>query len=133
MRREDCWAFVFERASVFTTLRTMIARNPHLGFNEHHQMRASLSRISRHGSISEKGLTPTAVALLVKERATAAGLDPGLYAGYSLRAGFATSAAIGGAPEWAIMKQTGHSRAMLDRYVRPARRFRNNPVSLTGL
>jgi len=77
---------------------------------------------------------PAAVALLVKERAIAAGLDPALYAGHSLRAGFATSAALGGAPEWAIMKQTGHkSRTMLDRYVRPAGRFRNNPVTYTGL
>jgi site-specific recombinase XerD len=90
--------------------------------------------ISRHGRISDRALTPTAVALLVKERATAAGLDASVYAGHSLRAGFATSAAIGGAPEWAIMKQTGHrSCAMLDRYVRPAGRFRNNPVGYTGL
>lgn len=44
----------------------------------------------------------------------------------SLRARSATSAALGDAPEWAIMKQTGHrSRAMLDRYFRPAGRFRN--------
>lgn len=90
--------------------------------------------ISRHGHVSDRALTPTAVALLVKERATAAGLDPTEYSGHSLRGGFATSAALGGAPEWAIMKQTGHrSRAMLDRYVRPAGRFRNNPVTYTGL
>ena len=90
--------------------------------------------ITRHGRVSENALTPTAVALIVKERATAAGLDAASYAGHSLRAGFATSAALGGAPEWAIMKQTGHrSRAMLDRYVRPAGRFRNNAVSYTGL
>ena len=90
--------------------------------------------ISRHGRVSTRALTPTAVALLVKERAIAAGLDPALYSGHSLRAGFATSAALGGAPEWAIMKQTGHrSRAMLDRYVRLASRFRSNAVSFTGL
>jgi integrase len=90
--------------------------------------------ISRHGHVSDRALTPTAVALLIKERAATAGLEAGKFAGHSLRAGFATSAALGGAPEWAIMKQTGHrSRAMLDRYVRPAGRFRNNPVSFTGL
>jgi len=89
--------------------------------------------ITRHGRVSS-ALTPTAVALIVKERAQAAGLDPAAYAGHSLRAGFATSAALGGAPEWAIMKQTGHrSRAMLDRYVRLASRFRSNAVSFTGL
>jgi site-specific recombinase XerD len=90
--------------------------------------------ITRHGDISDKALTPTAVALLVKERATAAGFNAAAYSGHSLRAGFATSAALGGAPEWAIMKQTGHrSRAMLDRYVRLASRFRNNAASFTGL
>ena len=90
--------------------------------------------ISRYGHIAGKALTPTAVALLVKQRALAAGLDPAAYAGHSLRAGFATSAALGGAPEWAIMKQTGHrSRAMLDRYVRLASRFRSNAASFTGL
>ena len=90
--------------------------------------------ISRHCHLGAKALTPTAVALVIKQRVVAAGLDPALYAGHSLRAGFATSAALGGAPEWAIMKQTGHrSRATLDRYVRPAGRFRNNPVSYTGI
>jgi integrase len=90
--------------------------------------------ISRHGHVSDHALTPTAGALLLKERATAAGLDPSVYAGHSLRSGFAAAAAIGGAPEWAIMKQTGHrSRAMLDRYVRPAGRFKNNPVSYTNI
>jgi integrase len=90
--------------------------------------------VSRHAHISGEALTPTAVALIVKERALAAGLDPTTCSGHSLRAGFATSAALGGAPEWAIMKQTGHrSRAMLDRYVRVAGRFRSNAVSFTGL
>ncbi|HEY1336327.1 MAG TPA: site-specific integrase [Bryobacteraceae bacterium] len=90
--------------------------------------------ISRHGHLSDRALTADSVALLVKERAEAAGLDPAIYAGHSLRAGFATSAALGGAPEWAIMKQTGHrSRAMLDRYVRVASRFRGNAAAFTGL
>jgi len=90
--------------------------------------------VSRHQRVAEESLTPTAVALIVKERALAAGLDAALYSGHSLRAGFATAAALGGAPEWAIMKQTGHrSRAMLDRYVRVASRFRSNAVTFTGL
>jgi integrase len=90
--------------------------------------------VSRHGKLAARALTPTAVALIVKERALAAGLDPAVYSGHSLRAGFATSAALGGAPEWAIMKQTGHrSRAMLDRYVRVTGRFRSNAATFTGL
>ena len=54
------------------------------------------------GRLSDKG-----VALVVKRRAKAAGLDPTRYAGHSLRAGFATSAAAGGASERAIMNRTG--------------------------
>jgi integrase len=73
--------------------------------------------------VSAQALTPTAVALIVKERALAGGLDPTLYSGHSLRAGFATSAALGSAPEWAIMKQTGHrSCVMLDPYLCARRR-----------
>ena len=49
-----------------------------------------------------------AVALIVKRAAQAAGLDPTRYAGHSLRAGLATSAAAAGASERAIMATTGH-------------------------
>lgn len=41
-------------------------------------------------------------------RVPRAGLDPARYAGHSLRSGLATAAAVGGAPERAIMQQTGH-------------------------
>jgi integrase len=45
--------------------------------------------------------------------------------GHSLRAGLATAAAIAGASEPAIMRQTGHRSAdMLRRYVRDASLFR---------
>jgi hypothetical protein len=44
------------------------------------------------------------VARVVKKLALRAGLDATAYAGHSLRAGHATSAAIAGASEWSIMK-----------------------------
>ena len=51
---------------------------------------------------------PASVAFIVKRAAGKAGLDVMEYAGHSLRAGLATQAAMNGASELAIMKQTGH-------------------------
>ena len=56
-------------------------------------------------------LSDKAVALIVKRRAKAVGLDPARYAGHSLRARLATSAAAAGASERLIMAQTGHRSA----------------------
>jgi integrase len=53
---------------------------------------------------------------------------------YSLRAGFATSAEIGGASERAIMAQTGHrSVSMVRRYIRDGNLFRENAAAKAGL
>lgn len=83
--------------------------------------------VNRHGAISEAGLTPQAVALVVKERAQAVGLDPAKYSGHSLRAGLVTSAAQAGVSSWKIRQQTGHkSDAMLARYIRDANIFVDN-------
>jgi len=58
------------------------------------------------------------VAQVVKKPALRAGFDLANYAGHSLRAGHATSAAIAGASERSIMKQTGHrSVQMVRRYI----------------
>ena len=53
--------------------------------------------ISRYGKIRAGGLSSNDVARVVKKLAERAGLDPAKYAGHSLRAGHATSAAIAGA------------------------------------
>ena len=67
--------------------------------------------------LSDRGVK--VVARIVKRRAAAVGLDPERYAGHSLRAGLATSAAAGGASERVIMAQTGHRSAdMVRRYIR---------------
>ena len=54
---------------------------------------ALFQAINRHGRVQPGRLSDRAVALIVKRVALAAGLDPSRYAGQSLRAGLATSAA----------------------------------------
>ena len=57
-----------------------------------------------------------------------------LFSGHSLRAGFATSAAIAGASERSIQKQTGHASVnVLRRYIREAEMFRDNAISKLNL
>ncbi len=85
--------------------------------------------VSKGEAVSQAGLTPQAVALIVKERAKAVGLDPRNYSGHSLRAGLITSAAKLGVSNWKIRQQTGHkSDAMLGRYIRDANIFVDNPA-----
>lgn len=79
-------------------------------------------------------LSDKAVARVVKRLLQACGRDASEYSGHSLRAGFATAAAMGGAPERLIMNQTGHrSTATLRRYIREANLFLHNAADYTGL
>ena len=90
--------------------------------------------ISRHGQIRAGRLSGIDVARVVKKLAIRAGLDAVKYAGHSLRAGHATSAAIAGASERSIMNQTGHrSVQMVRRYVRDGSLFRENSAGKLGL
>lgn len=90
--------------------------------------------INRHSQIQPARLSDKAVALVVKRHAEAAGLDPSRYAGHSLRAGLATSAAAAGASERAIMNQTGHrSEKMVRKYIRDGSLFRDNAAAAVGL
>jgi integrase len=76
----------------------------------------------RLGRLSDRG-----VARVVQRWAERAGLDPLRFAGHSLRAGLATSAAAGGVSERAIMNQTGHrSLTMVRRYIRDGELFRDD-------
>jgi integrase len=91
----------------------------------------SLDRFQR---VQNARLSDKAVALIVKRRAKAVGLDPARYAGHSLRAGLATSAAAAGASERVIMSQTGHRSAdMVRRYIREGSLFQSNPAAMVGL
>lgn len=91
-------------------------------------------KIDRWGRLGTASLSGSAIAKLVKTHAARAGLDPALYAGHSLRAGFATTAARAGKPDRAIQKQTRHkSAAMLAEYVREGRLFDENASEGIGL
>jgi integrase len=90
--------------------------------------------INRHGRVQAGRLSGIDVARVVKKLADRAGLDPAKYAGHSLRAGHATSAAIAGASERSILNQTGHrSVQMVRRYIRDGSLFRENSAGKLGL
>jgi site-specific recombinase XerD len=90
--------------------------------------------VNRHGRIGQQRLSTNAVACVVKRYAQAAGLDASKLAGHSLRAGLATSAAMAGASERAIMNQTGHrSVTMVRKYIRDGSLFRENAAATVGL
>jgi site-specific recombinase XerD len=90
--------------------------------------------INRHGYVGLGRLSGIDVARIVKKLAERAGLDATKYAGHSLRAGHATAAAMAGASERSIMKQTGHrSVQMVRRYIRDGSLFRENSGGKLGL
>jgi site-specific recombinase XerD len=90
--------------------------------------------VNRHGQIQSGRLSDKAVALVVKRAAEAAGLDASKYAGHSLRAGLATTAANAGVSERAIMAQTGHkSVTMVRKYIRQGSLFVENAAASVGL
>ena len=78
-------------------------------------------------TVRPRRLSAQSVALIVKRAAAEVGLDAAIYAGHSLRSGFATSAAEAGKSERAIMAQTGHkSLPILRRYIRAGSLFHDN-------
>jgi site-specific recombinase XerD len=90
--------------------------------------------IDRFGLVSVRALHADSVAYLVKRAAGRIGLETAVYAGHSLRAGLATQAAMNGASELAIMRQTGHrSLATVRRYIREGTLFRDNAATKLGL
>jgi len=90
--------------------------------------------IDRHGNLRPLRLTDQSVALVVKRTAQAAGLDPAVYAGHSLRSGLATAAAQAGVSERTIMEQTGHkSLPIVRRYIRRGSLFTENAAAKVGL
>lgn len=90
--------------------------------------------VDRFSRVASMRLSAAAVADIVKRYAAAVGLKASDFAGHSLRSGLATSAAMAGASERAIMQQTGHrSVATVRRYIRDGSLFRENAVALCGL
>lgn len=98
-----------------------------------HREGAAFRHVDRHGRLRDR-LSGNAVALIIKRRVAAAGLDPAQFAGHSARSGFATSAARAGMPEFRIAEQTRHaSLEVLRRYVRAGRLFDTNFAAEIGL
>jgi site-specific recombinase XerD len=84
-------------------------------------------RSLRKGGKVGARLTDRSVAKIVKGHAARVGLDPALFAGHSLRAGFLTSAAAGGASIFKMMDVSRHrSVDTLRGYVRDAEIFKDH-------
>ena len=101
---------------------------------------ALLRHVDRHGNLREHHegagdrLRPQAVADIVQEYATRAGLDPSQYAGHSLRAGFLTQAARRGKSLAAMMAHSRHKTpAVALGYVREIERWRDPASKDLGL
>jgi site-specific recombinase XerD len=81
-----------------------------------------------------KRLSDRGVAEIIKRRALAAGLDPALLSGHSLRAGFATEAYAQGVPELAIMRHgRWRSAATMRGYVEEGSLWNDNAAARLGL
>jgi site-specific recombinase XerD len=89
--------------------------------------------VDRHGRMRSTPLSDRAVANMIKRRATAAGLD-GLFAGHSLRSGFATEAYAQGTAELAIMRHgRWKSASNMRGYVQEGTIWTDNAASRLGL
>lgn len=90
--------------------------------------------IDQWGYQSPARLTDQSVRLILKESLKRAGISERGFSGHSLRAGFATVAAMNGASEREIQKTTGHvSLEVLRRYIRDGEIFRENASRKLGL
>jgi len=84
----------------------------------------------RKSQYTQNRLSTDAVARIIKDYADRLGLDPRRFGGHSLRAGFATTAALMGATEDEIALQTGHkSMTTLRGYIRRASLFERNAMT----
>jgi integrase len=92
---------------------------------------AVFRNVNRHGQIAPTRLSGEGVALVLRERLKAAGIDATGFSGHSLRAGFCTSSAQAGASTFKIRAQSGHaSDNMLARYVRDGQLFLDNAAGV---
>ena len=101
--------------------------------------------INRHGQLGASSLTDRSVARILKRAIVTAGVAAGLskqeaearaeqFAGHSLRAGLATSAAANDAPGHAIQRQLRHARFdTTTKYIRAGSLFKGNAAGMVGL
>jgi integrase len=90
--------------------------------------------INQWGHIGETRLTDQSVRHILQDSLLRAGIRPSGFSGHSLRAGFATVAAMNGATEHEIQRTTGHvSLEVLRRYIRDGELFKKNAGRKLGL
>ena len=79
-------------------------------------------------------VTRPSVSWILKRAARRAGMKTRPLSGHSLRAGCVTQAAMNGANERDIMRQTGHkSRETLAKYIRIGQMFTHNAAASLGI
>lgn len=84
-------------------------------------------RLSRRDALTAAPMSDRAIARLVQQHAAAAGYDPTLFAGHSLRAGFLTEGAAQGATIFKLQEVSRHkSVQVLSDYVRNAELFKDH-------
>lgn len=89
--------------------------------------------INRHRQIQSTRLTDHSIAIIIKRNAHLSDRSFN-FSGHSLRAGFATTAAIAEVPEHIIMRQTGHKKSdTIKKYIRIGNRWRENAATKVGL
>ena len=87
----------------------------------------------RHDQLTADRLTDKSVALIVKKHSEAAGLNPDLLAGHSLRSGGTTAAAREGHNERELARLTRHKDlSVLRGYIRRANAFEDAAQVLTS-
>jgi site-specific recombinase XerD len=95
---------------------------------------AAFLSIHRDHKVRQRRLTDRAVAQMVQRRAAAADLDPTVFGGHSLRAGFATQGFTHGVPEFRIMTDgRWRSSSSMRGYIREGELFRDSTASKLGL
>lgn len=94
---------------------------------------ALFRKIDRHENIGPTHLSDYSIALIIKRNEHIKERKH-LFSGHSLRAGFATSAAARGVPEYEIMRQTRHRNAdTLRKYIRMGNVWNENAATKVGL
>ena len=94
---------------------------------------AIFRRVRRHDQLTGDRLTDKSVALIVKKHSEAAGLNPDLLAGHSLRSGGTTAAVREGHNERELARLTRHKDlSVLRGYIRRANAFEDAAQVLTS-
>lgn len=118
-----------------TALRAWLAAMPSVPTAERN--RPVFAYVDRHGNIGNRGITPQSVNRLIRNRARLAGF-PGevclRITCHSLRRGFATAAAFGGADGIRVIKHVGwKSEQQYQYYVAEADALTDSVVKVTGM